>query len=354
MIKQMWENILTCYDLNEPLVAHDELDDVVALMIELKIDPQKFSGNLYVLLKRGRLSMSDILKEENSLPTTPSISKFIAIIDRPIRIPLWPLAAFPDVIDWAMEQKEEVLKSKYMKKNTEEVNSSIDKDRNIINTAKHLDANLHSQRDSYWDEIENASSRVNYYRKLISYYKKETDKALEVSVLERSEKDIYMSYSYISQKFGEESHYKLIATMTTKYYLELKKSYGLSFRDESSLLAMSGILDASFYIFNIKNISTSQIITLAKKTEGMENRLLNFIIRLEILLLSIHSPEFSIEEIRKACLSQTEAIRGSIKQTMDSYEGEEQIAKNVLVIMLSPEYEQLRLSIGVDNPTILH
>ncbi len=61
MIEQMWRSILAPDEMGEPLVASHEVDDVVALMIEYKIDPQKFAGNLAALITNGMPSLGDVL-----------------------------------------------------------------------------------------------------------------------------------------------------------------------------------------------------------------------------------------------------------------------------------------------------
>ena len=53
MIEQLWQNLLASDDLEEPLVGPDDVDDVVALMVESRIDPQKFAPVRPPLLLRG-------------------------------------------------------------------------------------------------------------------------------------------------------------------------------------------------------------------------------------------------------------------------------------------------------------
>ena len=63
MIEKMWRDMLAGDELGQALVHPDDLDDVVALMVETKIDPAKFSGNLWALLTDGgrRLTAHDLL-----------------------------------------------------------------------------------------------------------------------------------------------------------------------------------------------------------------------------------------------------------------------------------------------------
>ncbi len=181
---------------------------------------------------------------------------------------------------------------------------------------------------------------------------KETNKSLEAAVQQGSAEDIYLGFDCL-RIVGEQSTCTLIATKTTKYYLELKRSYGASFPDESSLLAMSGMLDAKAYIFSTKQLTPAQVIALVRETEGMQDLLVEFLIRLETLLLSIDTPELSFEEVRGVCQGEAEAIRGSIQRTMDSYRGEPKITDDVRAVMSSPQFAQLRLAAGVCNTTLL-
>lgn len=82
MIEQVWRNMLASDEMGEALVASHEVDDVVSLMIEAKIDPQKFIGNLSVLIAQGIPTMADLFGEQKPpLPTTPSVSQYISIME---------------------------------------------------------------------------------------------------------------------------------------------------------------------------------------------------------------------------------------------------------------------------------
>lgn len=336
MIEQMWYNLLDSDDLERPLVASDEIDDVVSLMVESRIDPQKFIGNLHALHTGGMPSMYDILLTgEDPPPATPSIKKYAPVFNRPFQAPLWLLAGFPDVLDWFYEKESELI------------DPSVDEDDRTKATAELFGLDLDCATGIGENQFEDSdvNPHVRHYRNLVSNYVKETGKSLEVAFEEGSENDIYSGMDFL-QTMGEESNFTLIAAMTTKYYMELKRTYSSSFPDETSLLAMSGILDANVYILGTQQITPSQIIDLAKTTEGKQDRLIEFLIQFEALLLSVDTPDLSSDEILTACQDQAEAIRRSIQRTMDSYIGEPKITNDVRAVMSSPQFEQLRRAVS--------
>jgi tetratricopeptide (TPR) repeat protein len=151
------------------------------------------------------------------------------------------------------------------------------------------------------------------------------------------------------QATGEESNCTLIASMTTKYYLQLKRSYGASFPEETSLLSMAGILDANAYILMLRSVTVAQIVAVAKETERMQDRLVEFLVRFETLLLSRDNPECSVDEVRRVCEGESVAIRRSVKRTMDAYTDEPMIADAVQAMMSSPKLSDLRQQAGVSS-----
>ncbi len=343
MIEQMWHSILESDEQERPLVCPDEIDNVVSLMVESRIDPQKFAANLHALLLGGRPSAEEFFGADGDPPpTTPSISKFISVLNRPPSAPLWLLAGFPDVFDWFNEKQNEsydqsAKEDEWAKAYAELFGMDLDRLTDTDeNQFRDTDGNLHTR----------------YYRNLISNYVRETGQSLEVAVRKDSENDIYLGMGLL-QMSGEESNFTLIATMTSKYYMELRRTYSYAFPDETSLLAMSGILDANVYIFGTQQITAAQIIDLAKATEGKQDRLLAFLIQFEALLLSIDTPELSSDEILTACRDQAEAIRRSMQQAMDSYSGEPKITSDVRAVMSSRQFAQLRRAAGMRTVSLL-
>lgn len=343
MIEQLWRNVLATDEMGETFVASHEVDDVVSLMVENKIDLQKFGGNLSALITRGMPTMASLFGGENAaLPTTPSVEQYISLVNRPLQSPLWFLAGFPDVIAWLNEKQKSFL------------GRSFDEDEAATAIAELYGFDLDSPDDLSEEDVENpdGSLRACYYRNLVRNYVAQTGQKLEVAVEEGSECDIYLGNEFL-QMTGEESNFTLIATVTTKYYMELKTHYAASFPDETSLLAMSGILDANVYILGTGQIDPTQIVELAKATQSAEDRLLEFMILFEALLLSVDMPELAQDEVLDACRDQADAIERSIRNVMKTYRGEPKIANDTRALMTSAQFSQLRNVAGVHTPTLL-
>lgn len=342
MIQQIWRDLLTSKDLGERLAAQDDVEEVIVLMVKSRIDPRKFTGNLQALFTGGRPSITEFFGGDKALPTTPSISKFASVLDRPPNASLWLLAGFPDVLNWFNEKLKALL-----------LDSSVDEEEEERVTAELFGIQSDSLLSADEGQFENADGRLRakYYATLISNFTSQTGKALEVAVQEGSAGDIYLGTDLL-QASGEESNFTLIATITTKYYLELKRTYRRCFPDETALLAMSGIVDANVYILDTQEITPAQIIELAKGTEGMQDRLLEFLVRFEVLVLSIDNQGVSPEEVRSACEDQRAAISASIQRVMDSYTAEPMFVNAVRAAMSSPQFAELRRMVGVRRDSI--
>jgi len=339
-VDQMWHTLLASDDLKWIQVAQDEVDDVVSLMIESRIDVGKFSGNLEVLFTGGHRAMEEMYLATSGggapLPSTPSISKFARTIDRPPGLPLWFLAGFPDVFAWFEDEQLALF------------NPSVDEEARVEATAKLLGLDFDASQNSDAPDFHNDDGTLHsrYCRNIVANYIRKTGEPLEAAVQEGSDDDIYLGSDFL-QMVGEESNFTLVASMTTKYYLELKKRYGRSFPNETSLLSMSGILDANYYIFASRQITVAQVIAAAKETEGEQDRMYEFLIRFEALYLSVDETRFSGEEVLETCRSEAEAIRRSIERTTASYKGEPMIVNGVHTMMSSPQFLQLRQEVGV-------
>ena len=335
MSEELWRNILTTEDFGETLVPSQDLDEVISIMIENKIDLiQKFSGNLFALLSR-RMPMIDA--DNPNLPITPSVERYISIVNRP-PLPLWLLAGFPDVIVWLNEKQQSLFSSAI---NEEEATKAIaklygfDLDSNDIYSKSNI---------NNWD----GSLCVYNYRNIIRNYVAQTGKKLEVAVVSGARGDIYLA-ERLGKMIGEESNHTLIATVTTKYYVELKTHYADYFSDETSLLAMSGILDANVYILTTGQVQPEEIVDLAKSTQGKDERLLEFIILFEALLLKVENPDYSHEELLEGCRNQAKAIERSIKKVLTTYQREPRITDNVKAMMTLTQFSHLRNTAGVSK-----
>jgi hypothetical protein len=342
MIEQMWSDMLAFDEMGETLVALHEIDEVVALMIEAKIDPQKFAGNLATLITRGMPTTADLFGAYSpALPTTPSVKQYVSLVNRPLRSPLWLLAGFPDVLAWLNDKQKASL------------NPSIDQDEAAKVISELFGFDVDSSQYMSEGDIENpdGSLRACYYSNLVRNYIAQTGQSLEVAVVDGSESDIYLGSDFL-QMTGEESNFTLIATITTKYYMELKARYASSFPDETSLLAMSGILDANVYILGTGQIQPTQIVDLAEATHGEKDRFLEFMILFEALLMSVDTPEISPDEVLDACRDQAQAIQRSIRTAMETYQAEAKIADDARALMTSPQFSELRNVAGVHTSTL--
>ena len=331
-MKGMWEGLLSPLDDNIMVVHEDDLQNVVEIMVESRIDTQKFFGNLCAFLNSGKSSNVEVPKGWTvPPPTTPSVKHFNwtpSLYTPGPSGPLWMIAGFPDVLHW-LKQK---LLSAPDPQDAEEICARV--------FGPSSDNNQQPETNN------DGTLRARCYRNLIANYQRETGKTLETAVDGEAENNPYLGQSVLDL-LGEDSNFTLVASITTRYYMELKRTYGGRFRDETSLLAMAGILDAKYHIFVTKKIDPSQIIQLACVTEGMEDRLLEFIIGFEAIVLWPDNPELTPAEVRSACEEQADAIRGSIRRTMDSYTGEPRIANDVRFLMQSPQFADVRRAAGV-------
>jgi len=339
-VEQVWRTLLASEGMEGLVVAEDEVDEVVSLMTESRIHPQKFAGNLEIVLT-GRSQPTEAYPfAENgggaALPSTPSMGKFLWTIDPPRGFSRWFLAGFPDVVSWFEDEQLALF------------NPSVDEEARTEATAKLLGIDVGASQNSDEPDLRNddGTLRCRYCRSIVANYIRKSGKSLEAAIQEGSGDDIYLGYEFL-QMLGEESNFTLVASMTTKYYLELKKRYGRSFSNETALLSMSGILDANYYIFATRQVSVAQVITLARETEGEQDRMYEFLIRFEALYMSVDEPVLSGDEVYEICRGQGEAIRGSIKRTMDSYRGEPKIVDDVRKVMSSPQFSGLRQEVGV-------
>jgi len=342
MIEKIWKNLLDSDEYEKPLVTKEEVRDVVSLMIEVKIDPKKFGGNLHAILTGGMPSLFDFTNDEQRLPTTNSISHFTSIVNRPLNAPLWLLAGFPDVMNWLHERQKDIL------------NPSISEDDRIKKTAILFGIDIEDDKDITESDLfnEEGQYRTRYYRNLIDNYKNDTGKNLETAVEEGSPNDIYLGMNFMNI-LGEKSNFTLIANMTTKYYLELKRNFSHRLSDETSLISVAGILDANVYIFGTQQIKPQQIIAIAQGTKNSKDRLLDFIILFESLLLSVDTPDLSYEEVKNACEDQSKVIKSAIEQTISSYTSDSKISNDVRIFMKSSQFSRIRKVAGGRSDSIL-
>ena len=337
-VEDPWIDLLTDDEDFGPLVSPEEVEDVVALIVDRRIDIQRFIANLHALLTQGRSSslssaFSDVSDPGPALPTTDSIHHFTAPLDRPFDTPLWVLAAFPDVIEWYDEKLKEMAAS------------SLSEDEMFTRVAALYGVDAEADKDI----PENCP--IEYRRVLIDSYQSQTGKTLETRVVDGSPTDMYLGLE-IMNELGEESNFTLIARITTTYYMAFKTSFHHRFPDETALLSAAGILDALVYVSGTRQLDPNQIVTFARETEGSDERLLDFMIPFEALVMSIETPELTYEEVRSCCEDQSDVIERTVRQTMTSYCDDPSIAIPVHNFMTSPRFSELRNAAGIRPDSI--
>jgi hypothetical protein len=158
-------------------------------------------------------------------------------------------------------------------------------------------------------------------------------------------------YTFVAEEIprlnGEGNIITRTAAQTAKYYLELKRNFGSSFPDETSLLAMSGMIHSRAFLFEIQQITLDKILRLAESTAGKKSHHLDFFIKLEALLFYLETSDSDFKGIENVCEKNRESIRKSVLQTLDSYDEDATIANNVRAAMFSKEFAELRQTSGV-------
>jgi hypothetical protein len=250
-------------------------------------------------------------------------------------LPLWLLAGFPEVADWLDDEL-----SRLVSVSTDPAT----RDRAVAGLfGAEPDADSAFGEDTMGNGLDKL--RARHCRSLVNTYVNRTGRALEVAVLKGSANDLY-SASQVYSAMGEESNFTLIAGVTTQYYAELKRTYGTALPDETSVLALSGILPAGAYI-QAGEVTTDQIVELAQSSEGARDRLVAFLIPFEALLLTVDRPQLSPEHILEECHNQADAIQSSVARAMRAYTGEAMVAAAVNAVMSWPKWEHIRRAVGL-------
>ena len=341
MPHNIWHKLLAPDNQTFEIVLSEELDDVISILVDAQIDPKTFGGNLCELLSEGLPSFSSIFDlEQRSLPTSPSVKKYTSVINRPVAVPLWFIAAFPDVLHWLNESQAKIHRC------------ASSEDTSVKEFDELLGLNMNQADDVDISQYQNRKGqlRSQYYRNLVHNYLKRTGARLEVAVVPGSETDMYTAMDML-HAVGEESTFTLIATMTTKYYSELRNNYSASFPDETSLLAMAGILDANMSIFVTQQITIEQVIDLARRSGG-NNRYFDFLISLSTLLIWVDAQEMDPSDITAAGLEQADKIQESIRYALNTYKSEPMISQTARMVMRAPQFAYVRQAVGVTSNSL--
>lgn len=321
------------------IAPKEDIEDIVSMFIEDRIDPILFNNNIVALLKGGVPSASDLfLEKPKILEPSKSLTSFISIVNRPVGTPLWFLAAYPDVIDWLNEQDKQYM----------ELHKGDD-DGWLKEILKLLDISSIESADTVNILIRSSDGKPTpkYYYRLKNKYKEITNSKFETSVNENSINDPYLGAEFLKM-IGAENNFTLIAENTTKYYLELNYSHKNRISNDISLLAAAGVLDAQYYIFIDRSISIPEIMYMAKKAVSPGgDPLLNFIVELEIKIFMIDSPELGFNRTEKACIGQKDAIFKTIQKTKENYKSEPKVASEVKLFMNHSKFTSYRKMLGI-------
>ena len=341
--RKVWENILR--PLGEEglsllsIGSVEEANEIIdAFFVPDKIYPLRFSSNLEALIQQGRPDyLRVLLEEKKSDEPTPSLSRFVAVVDRPVGMPLWFIAAYPDVLFWYDNEVAEYMNAH--KPDEDSLAAFSTKLFGLAPTELNLEERL---RDSMDRE---GKFRPNILRNLVQSYSDSTGRELETTAKTLAE-DVYGASEFL-EALGVENNYVLIAVNTTKYYLELARGYHDRFKSEASLLATSGVLDAQYYIVELM-VKPSEILEMAEgAAPHAKEALLDFVIRVEIKLFTVENPSIDIADMETACLAQKVAIAGAIERTKNEYVSEPVFASAVSNFMNSPNFRELRRMLGV-------
>lgn len=340
MIKKIWEDLFHSSEAESLSIASKEdVEQIIDMFIADKIDPRIFIDNLETLLREGMSSVSELFGIEKRRQPTPSIDYCVKRTDRASAFPLCFYAAYPDVMVWFHKWQKEYTRS-----------HDYEEDALAIETAKLFGINIEDETIEE-SQIVNSEGkyRPKYLKNLVKYYKGTMRKNFEVSVDENSKNNIYLNAELLNI-MGEESGFTLIAKNTTKYYLELTKNYKNRFKDEVSLLATAGILNAQIYIFMDQTIKPQEIIDIAQESVlSNEEDLIDFIIKLEVKLLKIDAPEMDISEIENACIGQRDAIVKAVQKIKEKYISEPRFALDVANFMNSAEFKPYRKMLWIKS-----
>jgi hypothetical protein len=341
MIQKIWEDLFNSSEAEGLSIASKEdVEQIIGILIADKIDPQAFLSNLETLLLGGMPSINDFfeVREKKEHKPTESVSHFTFIENRPPGMPLWFLAAYPDIMVWLTKQEKKYIKS-----------HNRDYDGWGVKMSKLFGIKI---EDGQLNENQimdsKGKTRPKYLKNLVQSYKDVTEKALETAV-KNIENDVYLG-DEILKVFGSENNCTFIAENTTKFYLELSRNYAGRFNDESSLLATAGILDARFYIFIQKIINPMEILSIAKKpSEAGKESLINFIIDLEVKLFKVDEPNMNLNDIKDVCEEQRQNIEKAIQKVKDEYTSEPRFASEVAAFMNSTTFKPYRKMLGIKN-----
>jgi len=177
MTQKIWENIFNAKEINFLESSMEEIDQVVDMLVADRIDPGIFLSNLNVLLQRNTSTLTYLGSLNGKIPKqvsrsilhppkTPNGIPFWSVTSRPRAIPLWFLAAYPDVDVWFDEQQE---------KHYGNINAGMIEFTKLFGLKKEKD--IKDIKDS------KGKIRVKYLKYLVQSFKDATKKGIETELI---------------------------------------------------------------------------------------------------------------------------------------------------------------------------
>jgi len=110
-----WDKVIASPDADQmfgPLVGGENFTYGAAKLLRpFGIDYMKFCSNVLYLMHEGQMEHAALMGDAQAIRQfryyTPSISEFAARFTRPLGMPTWMVAAFPDVLSWINESTPE-------------------------------------------------------------------------------------------------------------------------------------------------------------------------------------------------------------------------------------------------------
>ncbi len=169
----LWHELLASAMEDDSIVESRNVGAVVALLAETRVDPEKFRINLDALLRRGMPSIQQFygVEVEGSGDVTPSLERYISPLNRPRGMPIWMLAAFPDVAQWLSDE----LKALW--------DSGLDEEQVGATLARLYGIDEGLIKGGLEEDFADAHGRLQprYYRNLVLSYLRQPDRALETA-----------------------------------------------------------------------------------------------------------------------------------------------------------------------------
>ncbi|MEI8092461.1 MAG: hypothetical protein WCG98_10295 [bacterium] len=116
-------------------------------------------------------------------------------------------------------------------------------------------------------------------------------------------------------------------------------------------MATAGVLDAQAYVFmDPPIIMPMDLMYMANDSvDSGQDPLIDFIMKLEVILLQIDNPGMGVSEIEDVCYEQSEAIVNAIEKTKEQYTNEQRFVSNTAIFMNSTKFKPYRKLLGIKN-----